>query len=69
MLLTSKDTPIVSKRAEKSNVDYCFMGIKDKKAALDVFFKEHKEFSFEKTAFIDDDINDLEPLKAVAFLQ
>lgn len=67
MFLTSEDTPIVEKRAEKLNIDYCLMGIKDKKAALDVFFKEHKEFSYGKTAYIGDDINDLEPLKAVAF--
>ena len=67
MFLTSEDTPIVRKRAEKLNVEYCMMGIKDKKAALDAFFQKHPEFSYEKTVYIGDDVNDLEPLKRVAF--
>lgn len=67
MFLTSEDTPIVQKRADKLQVDFCFMGIKDKRAKLEQFFETHLQYCFEKTAYIGDDINDLENLKSVAF--
>lgn len=67
MILTSEETDIVKRRSEKLKVDFCFMGVKDKKKFLGNFFAEHSEFAFDKTAYIGDDINDLEVLNAVDF--
>lgn len=66
MILTSENTPIVAFRAKKLQVEFCFMGIKDKKAKLDEFFREHPMYSYGTTAYIGDDINDVEPMKCVA---
>lgn len=65
MLLTSEDINLVKKRADKLKVDYLFMGIKDKKSFLDVFFEKNQSFSFSKTAYIGDDVNDLECMQNV----
>lgn len=67
MFLTSEDTLIVKRRAEKLHIDFCFMGIKDKVRELEMFYKSHPMFSYACTAYIGDDINDLENLKRVAF--
>ena len=67
MFLTSEDTLIVQRRADKLQVDFCFMGVKDKKKALDAFFADHPWFSYGNTAYIGDDVNDLEALRAVGF--
>jgi len=67
MILTSEDTDIVRRRAEKLQVDFCFMGIKCKKIFLDGFFDKNKEFSYNNTAYIGDDVNDIEALSLVAF--
>lgn len=67
MFLTSEDTPIVKQRAEKLHVDFCFMGINDKLQELAMFFRKYSDFSFEYTAYIGDDINDLDSLKRAAF--
>lgn len=63
MFLTSENTDIVKKRAEKLKVDYCFMGVKDKEAFLNKFFEENSDFSWETTAYIGDDINDASAMK------
>ena len=63
MFLTSEDTPIVKRRAEKLQIEFCFMGVKDKCKLLDDFFLKHPEFSWEHTAYIGDDVNDSEALK------
>lgn len=67
MLLTSENTSIVQRRSEKLKVDFCFMGIKNKKEKLDEFLKINKGFSYDKMAYIGDDLNDLEVLKCVEF--
>lgn len=67
MLLTGEDTPIVTRRAEKLQVEYCFLGTKDKEAFLAIFFEEHPAFSWETTAYIGDDVNDLPPIRRVAW--
>lgn len=64
MILTAENVALVQKRAEKLNVDYVFMGIKDKKKFLEDFFITHPQFSFDSIAYIGDDVNDLESLKA-----
>jgi len=67
MLLTSENIELVKRRGEKIKADYIYMGIKDKKGFLDQFFQEHSEFSFNQTAYIGDDVNDLECIQAVKF--
>ena len=67
MILTGEDTPIVERRAEKLSVEFCFLGVKDKEAKLNDFFAEHPNFSWETTAYIGDDVNDLTPMQRVAF--
>lgn len=67
MFLTSENTSIVQRRADKLNIDFCFMGIKNKKEKLNEFFKKKPEFSFKQTAYIGDDVNDIEVLNLVAF--
>ncbi len=66
MILTAEDTQIVFHRAQKLKVEFCFMGIKDKKSFLDVFFGEHEKYSWDTAAYIGDDVNDVEPMKAAA---
>lgn len=65
MLLTAEDTVIVKRRAEKLKVDFCCMGIKNKKEYLEKFYCQNQEYSFLHSAYIGDDINDLEVLKIV----
>lgn len=67
MLMTSEKVNIVQRRAIKLNVDFLFMGIKDKKQKVEEFFQTNKEFSYDGTAYIGDDINDIEVMKKVAF--
>lgn len=67
MLLTGEDTPIVTRRAEKLQVEYCFLGTKDKEAFLAIFFEEHPAFSWDTTAYIGDDVNDLPSIRRVAW--
>lgn len=66
MLLTAEDIEIVRARGLKLKVDYLYMGIKDKKAFLNQFFCDNPEFSFQSTAYIGDDVNDLECLLEAA---
>ncbi|MFD0961890.1 cytidylyltransferase domain-containing protein [Paenibacillus chungangensis] len=66
MLLTAEDIEVVRARAEKLNVDYLFMGVKNKDTFLKQFFMDNPEYHYQKTAYIGDDVNDLESLKQVA---
>ena len=66
MLLTGEDTPIVTRRAEKLQVEYCFLGTKDKKAILAIFCEEQPSFFWDTTAYIRDDVNDLPSMKLAA---
>lgn len=67
MWLTSENTDIVRKRAEKLKIDYLFMGISDKLEFIKQFFDKNNNYNFESTAYIGDDINDLECLKKCSF--
>lgn len=67
MFLTSENIELVCKRAEKLKVDFLYMGVGDKKAYLEGFFEENNIYDFSKTAYIGDDINDLECIKSAAF--
>lgn len=67
MFLTSEENNIVRRRAEKLQVDFCFMGIKNKKQFLDEFFKTNSQYTYANMAYIGDDINDLDVLRIAGF--
>ena len=65
-IITGEETEIVKRRAEKLKVDYLFQGISNKlKIANDLCSK--LKIDLIDVAFIGDDINDVELLKAVGF--
>lgn len=65
-IITSEDTEIVSRRAEKLQVDHLFQGVTDKAGVLRKILQE-TGFSSDEVAFIGDDVNDLAILKEVGF--
>lgn len=63
-IITGEKTEIVARRAEKLKVDYLFQGVKDKlKIVKELCDKEGVDIH--DVAYIGDDINDIEVLKAV----
>ena len=65
-IFTSEDTEIVNRRAEKLKIDHVFQGVHDKKKALTEFCKSIG-INLKNIAFIGDDVNDTELLKAVGY--
>ena len=65
-IITSEETDIVKKRAHKLHVDYLSMGTWQK---LDFVKKicSELQISLDEVAYIGDDINDIELLKAVKY--
>ena len=63
-IITGENTEIVRRRAEKLNVDYCFLGIKDKVSTAENLCSK-LGISLKEVAYIGDDINDLALLKKV----
>lgn len=63
-ILSTEQNPVVSRRAEKLNLD-CIQGSDDKVAAFEVVLKQ-RNLSFSQAAFIGNDVNDAELLKRVA---
>ncbi len=61
--ITGENSKIVQKRADKLQIEHCFLGISDKLAFLTSFAEENK-ISFESIAYIGDDLNDLSLIKA-----
>lgn len=65
-IITTEDSTIVTKRANKLKVDYLVMGTWEKlKAIEDICSKEG--FSMDEVAYIGDDINDYELLNRVKY--
>jgi len=60
VVITGRQSKIVSKRCEEVGIQYVFQGISDK---LDQLLKTTSDLS--KVAYIGDDINDLECMEAV----
>lgn len=58
IVMTSENSPIVSKRMEKLKLDYVFLGVKDKYSKIEQFLLE-KKIARGNIAYIGDDINDL----------
>lgn len=63
-IITSEDSSIVKRRADKLKVDYLSMGTWKKLEFVKKICKELK-ISFDEVAYIGDDINDIELLEAV----
>lgn len=65
-IITGENTEIVRRRAQKLKVDYCYIGVKNK---YEVAVQICKELclSLDEVAFMGDDINDLQLIKAVGF--
>ncbi|MHC1774817.1 MAG: KdsC family phosphatase [Lentimicrobium sp.] len=62
-IITGEDTEIVRRRAEKLKVNYLFMGIRNKLLVATNLCKD-LGISLDETAFIGDDINDIQLLRA-----
>ncbi len=65
-ILTGEDTEIVRRRANKLNIDYLFLGAKDKVKVAQTLCDELK-IQLKDVAYIGDDLNDLKLLKVVGF--
>ncbi len=65
-IITGEQSGSVAKRAEKLNIRYLYLGIKDKKAILPEILSE-LQINKENIAYIGDDVNDLELLSEVGF--
>jgi N-acylneuraminate cytidylyltransferase len=63
-IITSENTIIVNRRANKLNVDYLFQDINDKLSIVKTVCKEEK-IHLSEVAYIGDDLNDIELLRAV----
>ena len=63
-IITSENSPIVKKRADKLKVDYLSMGTWEKLDYVKNICSE-LNISLDEVAYIGDDINDIELLKAV----
>ena len=65
-ILTGENSDIVISRAEKLNIDEVYVDEHEKLKRLTYLTKKY-EISMDEVAFIGDDVNDLEVLKAVGF--
>ncbi len=63
-IITGEETAIVKRRADKLKVDYLFQGIADKLSVASQLCQE-LGISLSDVAYIGDDINDIELLRAV----
>lgn len=63
-LITGENTEIVKRRAEKLQLDFCFVNISDKYACLQRFAEE-ENCELSAFAYIGDDINDCRLLNSV----
>ena len=63
-IITSENTKIVQRRAEKLKVDYLYQGIQDKLAIVKEIC-EKEQISLENVAYIGDDINDAKVMQEV----
>lgn len=61
-IITTEDSPIVAKRAEKLKVDAYLYGMVDKFMAMQTYLNQ-VGLSFDQVAYIGDEVNDLEVMK------
>lgn len=65
-IITGENVPMVQRRADKLNLDYAFLGIKNKVAVVSQLCKD-LGISLSEVAYIGDDINDMALLSKVGF--
>jgi len=65
-LVTTENTKIVEKRAERLKVDELHQGVINKKETIELLMKKYS-LEWNEIAFIGDDINDIPVLKKVGF--
>jgi 3-deoxy-D-manno-octulosonate 8-phosphate phosphatase (KDO 8-P phosphatase) len=63
-IITGENTQIVKRRAKKLNIDYLFMGVKNK-LQVATELADQLKISLNEIAFIGDDLNDLKLLNEV----
>lgn len=63
-IVTSEDTKIVYRRAEKLKIDYLFQGVKNKLNCIEKLCSE-LDITLDDVAYIGDDLSDIEVLKKV----
>mgnify|MGYP002625127033 FL=1 len=63
-IITSEDTQIVARRAEKLKIDYLYQGVKDKRSVARSLC-EKLGITLREVAYIGDDLGDIELLKNV----
>ena len=63
-ILTSENSDIVKRRADKLKIPYVYIGEKDKLSRL-TYLCKRLDISLENVAYIGDDLNDLEVLRKV----
>jgi YrbI family 3-deoxy-D-manno-octulosonate 8-phosphate phosphatase len=66
VILTSENTPIVARRAEKLQITEVHLGVADKLVLMHEIAAA-RELSLEQVAYIGDDVNDLPLLQEVGF--
>ena len=67
VILSTENSPITKVRAEKLELDDCFVGVKDKAHFLKNW-AESNEILLREIAYIGDDINDLEAMSLVGYV-
>lgn len=65
IIISTEKNPVVIKRAKKLNIK-CLQGIDNKKQALEEYCYE-KNINLQNTAFVGNDINDLEALEVAGY--
>lgn len=65
-IITSENTKIVERRASKLRVDFLKQGIKEKLSAVREIC-EQNDIKLSEVAYVGDDINDYETIKAVGY--
>lgn len=65
-IITSENSPIVTARARKLEIQHCFVGVEDKRPCLESLAKK-LGFSLRDVAYIGDDVNDLKCLTISGF--
>lgn len=67
IIITGRESNIVRIRAREMNIEDVYTDVQDKKELLTKILDE-KEISLEETAFMGDDLNDLEAMKICGFV-
>ena len=65
-IITGRDSKVVSHRAAELKLDFCHQGIVDKHSVFEKLVEFHK-LKKRQVAYIGDDINDLNTLRACGF--